>query len=107
MCRASVIVPVYNGAATLGGCLRALAQQTLPRAWYEVIVVDDGSADESAAIAAREGVCVLRQEHAGAAAARNRGACAARADILLFTDADCEPQQDWIEAMLAPRIIRV
>jgi glycosyltransferase involved in cell wall biosynthesis len=102
MSLASVIVPVFNGAATLGGCLRALAQQTVPRASYEVIVVDDGSSDDSAAIAARYRAMVLRQAHAGAAAARNRGAAAARGEILLFTDADCEPQPDWIEAILAP-----
>lgn len=102
MLLASIIVPVYNGAPTLGACLRALAQQTVPRDRYEVIVVDDGSTDASAAIAAREGARVVSQAHASAAAARNRGARAARGEILLFTDADCEPQEDWIEAMLAP-----
>jgi glycosyltransferase involved in cell wall biosynthesis len=101
---ASVIVPVYNGASTLGACLRALAQQTVPRASYEVIVVDDGSTDDSAAIAARHGARVICQAHAGPAAARNRGAQAAQGAILLFTDADCEPRQDWIEAMLAPLV---
>jgi cellulose synthase/poly-beta-1,6-N-acetylglucosamine synthase-like glycosyltransferase len=101
---ASVIVPVYNGASTLGACLRALAQQTVPGDSYEVIVVDDGSTDASAAIGARHGAQVVHQAHAGAAAARNRGARAARGEILLFTDADCEPQEDWIEAMLAPLV---
>ncbi len=98
----SVIVPVYNGATTLRACLQALAHQTVPRASYEVIVVDDGSTDASAAVAAECGARVVCQDHAGAAAARNRGACAARGDILLFTDADCEPAPDWIAAMLAP-----
>jgi GT2 family glycosyltransferase len=102
MLPASVVVPVFNGAATLGACLQALAQQTLPRASYEVIVVDDGSTDDSAAIAARHGAQVFRQANTGAAAARNRGAAAATGEILLFTDADCEPQPDWIESMLAP-----
>ena len=99
---ASVIVPVYNGASTLDACLRALAHQTVPRTSYEVIVVDDGSADASAAIAARHGARVVCQDHAGPAAARNRGARAAQGEILLFTDADCEPQPDWIEETLAP-----
>jgi GT2 family glycosyltransferase len=47
-------------------------------------------------------VTVIHQEHAGAAAARNRGARQARGQVFLFTDADCEPAHDWIEQMLAP-----
>ncbi len=99
---ASVIVPVFNGADTLGDCLQALAHQTVGAERYEIIVVDDGSTDGSAEVAARYGVTVIRQEHTGAAAARNRGAQWARGQILLFTDADCRPEQDWIEQMLAP-----
>ena len=97
---ASIIVPVYNGAPTLDGCLEALAGQTAEANTYEVIVVDDGSSDGSGELAACHGVTVLRQEHAGAAAARNRGARQAQAPILLFTDADCEPRADWVEQML-------
>jgi cellulose synthase/poly-beta-1,6-N-acetylglucosamine synthase-like glycosyltransferase len=99
---ASVIVPVFNGARTLGACLDALAAQTIEPHRYEVIVVDDGSTDGSAQLADRPDIAVLRQPHAGAAAARNRGAARARGEILLFTDADCEPSPDWIERMLAP-----
>jgi cellulose synthase/poly-beta-1,6-N-acetylglucosamine synthase-like glycosyltransferase len=99
---ASVIVPVFNDADTLGDCLDALLAQTVGAHTYEVIVVDDGSTDRSAEVATEKGVCVLRQEHAGPAAARNRGAQQAKGNILLFTDADCQPHADWIEAMLAP-----
>jgi cellulose synthase/poly-beta-1,6-N-acetylglucosamine synthase-like glycosyltransferase len=98
----SVVVPVYNGAATLGACLAAIAHQTVPSADYEVIVVDDGSTDGSARIARAHGVTLLRQPHAGAAAARNRGAARARGDILVFTDADCEPAAGWLAAIVAP-----
>lgn len=97
-----MIVPVFNGDDTLGECLQALAHQTIGAEEYEIIVVDDGSIDGSAEIAARQGVTVIRQEHAGAAAARNRGAQRARGQVLLFTDADCRPEQDWIEQMLVP-----
>jgi cellulose synthase/poly-beta-1,6-N-acetylglucosamine synthase-like glycosyltransferase len=99
---ASVIVPVYNGQSTLGACLQALAAQTADPNSYEVIVVDDGSTDGSAEVAARHGAMVIRQEHRGAAAARNRGAQQAQGPVLLFTDADCEPWPNWIEQMMAP-----
>lgn len=104
--RISVIIPVYNGRQTLADCLQALQNQTHPP--DEVIVVDDGSTDDSAMIAGRFGVKVLQQINAGPAAARNRGAVAATGDILLFTDADCIPAPHWVERMQAafadPRI---
>jgi len=99
---ASVIVPVFDGAETLDACLRALSAQTIENGRYEVIIVDDGSADGSADVAARHGATVIHQDHAGAAAARNRGSQQARGQVLLFTDADCEPSPDWIEQMLVP-----
>jgi lipopolysaccharide/colanic/teichoic acid biosynthesis glycosyltransferase/glycosyltransferase involved in cell wall biosynthesis len=97
-----VIVPAYNAAGTLPLCLAALADQIYPRSAYEVIVVDDGSVDATAAIAHDAGVRVLTQANAGPAAARNCGAAAARGDLLLFTDADCAPVPGWISALVAP-----
>jgi len=99
---ASVIVPVFNGAQTLGACLDALAAQTVDAGRYEVIVVDDGSTDGSAEIAGQYNVTFIRQERAGPGAARNRGTQEARGRLFLFTDADCAPTPDWIEQMLAP-----
>ncbi len=96
--RFSVIVPAYNAADTIGACLDALARQTFPAGDYEVIVVDDGSTDGTAGVAREHGVRVISQPNAGPAAARNRGAEAARGDVLLFTDADCEPTPGWISA---------
>jgi len=98
----SVIVPAYNAGRTLGACLGALTAQTVPRAQYEVIVVDDGSTDDTAAVAARFPVRVLRQANRGPAAARNQGARAAQGDLLLFTDADCVPAPDWLAELAAP-----
>lgn len=97
----SIVVPVRNGAPSLRACVEALLAQTLPRSQYEVIVVDDGSTDDSLAIARSLGVTCLSIPHAGPVAARNHGARLARGDLLLFTDADCVPAPDWSETMLA------
>jgi len=83
----TVIVPAYNSARDLSECLAALRASTVPPA--EVLVVDDASTDDTAAVAAAREVRVLRlTANAGPAAARNRGAAAARGDVLFFVDAD-------------------
>lgn len=99
--RVSVVVPAYNAALTLPLCLAALDAQDFPSISYEVIVVDDGSTDDTALVARAAGVPVITQAHAGPAAARNRGAAAARGELLLFTDADCAPVPGWISALVA------
>jgi glycosyltransferase involved in cell wall biosynthesis len=95
----SVIVPARDAAATIGAALEALAHQDFD-AEYDVLVVDDGSSDETAVIAesAPGPVRVLRQAPSGPAAARNAGAAAAAADALAFTDADCVPAPGWLRA---------
>lgn len=105
---ASVIVPVFNGANTITQCLDALAKQTIPAPQYELIVVDDGSTDETASVVHRWstanpniGCKLIRQTNQGPAAARNRGAEVAHGELLLFTDADCRPLANWVEAFVA------
>lgn len=95
----SVIVPVRNGHNTLPACLDALRAQTLSSDNYEVIVVDDGSTDDTAKLACRDGVTVDSIPPSGPATARNRGAQIAKGDLLLFTDADCIPALDWVERL--------
>lgn len=84
----SVILPVYNGAAHIAEAIDSvLAQQHRP---LEILVVDDGSADESAVIAAGYGepVRCFRQDNRGPAAARNLGLSMARGSLIAFIDAD-------------------
>ncbi len=100
--KASVIIPAYNAAQTITACVRALQEQTLPREQYEIVVVDDGSTDETAVLAQTAGATVLQPGKSGKSGSRNAGAAAASGDILLFTDADCEPQPDWITQMITP-----
>lgn len=97
----SIIIPAYNVEKNIGVCLDALlAQRT--RDECEIIVVDDGSRDATRVVAAARGVRVIAQENRGAAAARNVGAQNACGDIVLFLDGDCVPEQNWVQAMLAP-----
>lgn len=96
----SVVVAAYQAAATLPRLLAALAAQA-PQRPLEIVVVDDGSADDTAALAERAGARVLRQANAGPAAARNRGWRAARGNVVLFTDSDCVPRPDWTARLSA------
>jgi lipopolysaccharide/colanic/teichoic acid biosynthesis glycosyltransferase/glycosyltransferase involved in cell wall biosynthesis len=99
----SVIIPAHNAAATITECLEALARQTLPCDQYEVIVVDDGSVDETAELVRATPVKLICHERSrGAAAARNSGLRAAQGSIICFTDADCAPAPDWIAQIAAP-----
>ena len=84
----SAIIPCYNGAAFLRETLESVLSQTLPV--LEVIVVDDGSADDSGAIAESFGpiVRVIRQSNQGESVARNRGIDEAKGEWIAFVDAD-------------------
>ena len=100
--RFSIIIPAYNAKKTLSACLESLADQSVAKEDYEVIVVDDGSTDGTAKIAKKFDVKYIFQTNQGPAAARNKGADAAAAQIILFTDADCVPDHNWIREMVSP-----
>lgn len=96
----SVVICSLNGAAGVDRCLHALAAQTGP-AVIEVIVVDDGSADDTSGVGRAHGATVIRHAtNRGLAAARNSGVQAASAPIVAFLDDDCEPESQWARALL-------
>ncbi|MCL4234992.1 MAG: glycosyltransferase [Deltaproteobacteria bacterium] len=89
----SVVIACRDGGATLDACLRSVAASSpMP---LDVIVADDGSADDSAIIAERAGARVLRLPRRGRAAALNSGVAAATGDLILFTDSDCVVPEGW------------
>ena len=108
----SVIIPIYNGESDLPDLLRSLYAQTYDRNSVEYLIIDNGSQDETwsalqqAEIHAQTDRFPLRilQESKiqGSYAARNQGICAAIAEILAFTDADCRPEPDWLTNLMQP-----
>ena len=98
----TVIVPVRNGARVIGACLDALLAQDYPGPPPELIVVDNGSTDATAALVASLGspVRLLREPQPGASSARNTGIGAASHEFSAFTDADCVPRPDWLKALV-------
>ncbi len=100
--RYSVIVPAYNAGKTVTQCLQALTRQSIAASQYEVLVVDDGSIDNTAEIVKTFPVRYFHQANRGPAAARNHGSREAHGEIILFTDSDCVPAHDWIAEMTRP-----
>jgi GT2 family glycosyltransferase len=96
----SIVIPSYNSAHVLYDCLKACGSQEFPGD-YEVIVADDVSTDDTAAVASRSGIRYIHQKNAGPAAARNAGWKAAAGSVICFTDADCVPEKDWIKKIVA------
>jgi len=84
----SVVIPCHNQARYLPSSIGSAQAQT--HAPFEIIVVDDGSSDDTAAVAAARGATVIRQKNAGVSAARNAGLRAARGEFVVFLDADDE-----------------
>jgi O-antigen biosynthesis protein len=91
----SVIVCSYNGGPTLASCLDSLGKLNYPE--YEVILVDDGSTDDTSYIAAQfPGVRYIHQSNQGLSQARNTGGAAAKGEVFAYTDSDCMVDPDWL-----------
>jgi glycosyltransferase involved in cell wall biosynthesis len=105
MIELSVIIPTHNRAKLLAKHLLLLKEQSLPAESFEVIVSADGCTDDTAAVVQKLDVpyritLLERNPGTGAAGARNRGATAARGDLLLFLDDDMEPRRELLRAHL-------
>lgn len=107
----SVVVPTYRRPQLLSRCLRALCEQTLEPTRYELLIVDDGRDEETRStvmtFARRRRQPAMRyltspRAQSGPAVARNIGWKAARGAVIAFTDDDCHPLPEWLEAGSAP-----
>jgi glycosyltransferase involved in cell wall biosynthesis len=99
MSRISVVIPVLDDAGMLAICLAALADQTRPA--DEIIVVDNGSADDSVDVAARAGARVITESVRGIWPAAATGFDAATGDVIARLDADSVPSRTWLEQIEA------
>ncbi|TMD18575.1 MAG: glycosyltransferase, partial [Chloroflexi bacterium] len=93
--RVSVVVCTYNGARTIRDCLDALEQLDYPD--FEVIVVDDGSSDATAAIAREYDCRLIQTENRGLGSARNTGLREATGEIVAYIDDDAYPDPHWLK----------
>jgi GT2 family glycosyltransferase len=98
--RVSVVVCSYNGGRTLAQCLSSLVDLDYPD--YEVIVVDDGSTDDTREILGQfPWVRAIHQSNQGLSAARNVGLQAATGSVIAYTDSDCFVDRDWLTLLVA------
>lgn len=98
--RVSVVVPVFNGSQIIGQTVECLLKQRL--APHEVIVVDDGSTDDTLKVLQgfRGKIVVLSQPNGGPASARNHGIRRATGEFVAMTDSDCLPEPGWLGSLL-------
>ena len=104
----SVVIPARNAAGTLGRVLDAIHGQTYPADRREVLVIENGSSDATATIAAQHPASqLIRAPEAHTSyAARNIGLAHAKGEIIAFLDADCRPEPEWLTRSLQPLIQR-
>lgn len=95
----SVVIPVYNGADTIERCVHSVLAQDYPVDEREIIVVENGSTDDTTAIVSALPVRLLHSAERGPSPARNVGWRAAASEIVAFTDADCIAERGWLRAL--------
>ena len=94
--KVSIIIPTKNEAKNIGFCLDSIFSIDYSAAAYEVLVVDNGSADQTTLIAAEKGAQVYSLPHVNISTLRNFGTRQAKGDIFAFLDADCTVDKDWL-----------
>ncbi len=107
----SVVVPIYNGEADLPELINCLLSQTYPKDRVEYLLVDNNSSDRTLSIlktSAENCPITIRPlsetQIQSSYAARNTGIRAATSEIIVFTDADCRPQPQWLDSLIQPFI---
>ncbi len=96
--RAAVVVTTYNRARYLPELVACLDAQTLPRHQFEVVIVDNGSTDDTASL----GLTTLRLDaNRGPGGGRNAGVAASSAPLVVITDDDCLPTPTWLERLVS------
>jgi len=104
----SVVIPTYNRKDMLKNCIKSLFDQTYPKNKYEIVLVDDGSNDntEDMIIKLQKVSPVqfqyIKQKNKGPAEARNLGIKNANGEIIAFTDDDCIADRDWLKQLIRP-----
>jgi len=98
----SIVIPAYNAEKTISRTIEALLEQNYPRKNYEIIIVDDGSTDKTVDTVSKFPVKLIKLKHKGPANTRNVGAKRSKGSVVLFTDADCVPDRNWIKNMTEP-----
>lgn len=94
----SVIVPVWNDENRINKCIDALESQSLASDQYEIIVVDNGSTDNTfSIISTRKNIITLREDNPGSYSARNLAITIAKGEFFAFTDSDCIVDKDWLK----------
>ena len=98
--RISVVIPVYNGARTISHTIECVLQQSLKP--VDILVVDDGSTDDTAEILKRYGskIVYIPKQNGGPASARNLGVQFAGGEYVAFTDSDCQPDVHWLRNLM-------
>jgi glycosyltransferase involved in cell wall biosynthesis len=97
-----VIVPVRDGESTVGACIDSILATDYPADHREILVVDNGSTDGTAAQIRSRPVRYLHEPRPGVSNARNRGITEATGEILAFVDADCLVEPQWLQELIRP-----
>ena len=96
----AVLIPAFNEAVHIGACLQSLAQQNYPNNRFEVVVIDNGSTDDTAKLVQDAGVRLLHEKRKSAYWARNLGIESTASDWVALTDSDCIADRNWLSNLV-------